>query len=325
MVGSRGTVPSVTAVPSPASIEAVARSSGRPNRVQGDDRWVLAVDVGCQRLSAGLVSATGQTVVRDRVTTPTRGVWSALERLVRRVVAARSGEHDRIGWCGVTCEGPIEQPAGKVSPLSMPALQGFELRERISELTDIDAVLETRGNGRAMAERWFGGHDPDDADHMIVVIASESVDGGVIVDGQVVHGRTGNAGNLAHVLVELDDGLACLCGGSGCLMPYVSTRALEAEINRPLRRAPASIRERTGVMLGRAIATAASSFDSRLALIGGATVAGLGPELTEVVARETAQRAKLSHLQDLRVDTVALGPEGPLLGAAVSALSRARR
>lgn len=294
-------------------------------RFTPDDRWTLAVDVGAQRLSAGLVSTRGQTIVRDRVSTPARAVWPALERLVRRVVAARADEHERIQWCGVTCEGPIDAVAGTVSPPSMESLHGFALRERVSELTDLEAVLETKGNGRAMAERWYGGHDPDDADHMVVVIASESVDGGVIVDGQVVHGRTGNAGNLAHVLVEPEDGLACVCGGMGCLAPYLSTRALEAEINRPLRRAPASIRERTGVMLGRAIATAAAAFDSRLVLIGGATIAALGPEVTEVVSREVSQRAKLSHLANLRVDTVALGPEGPLLGAAVSAMSRARR
>ncbi len=206
----------------------------------------------------------------------------------------------------------------------MPLLQSFELRDRLSELTGLDVVLETRGNGRALAERWQGGHDPHDADHLIVVIASESVDGGVIVDGQVVHGRTGNAGNLAHVIVEPEDGLACLCGSAGCLAPYLSTKSLETEINRPLRRAPPSVVERTGTMLGRAIATAIACFDSRLVLVGGATPAALGPPLLAVTRRELSQRSRLSHLGERRVEPVALGLEGTLLGAAASALGHPR-
>ena len=304
---------------------AAARAPGRRGRPhESADQWVIAVDVGCQRLSAGLVSTQGQVIVRDRVSTPARDVWRALERLVRRVVAARASDQHKVMFCGVTCEGPIDATAGTVSPLTMPAFQGFELRDRLAQVTGLDPVLETRGNGRALAEHWRGGHDVHDADHMFVVIASESVDGGVIVDGQVAHGRTGNAGNVAHVIVEPEDGLDCACGGTGCLAPYVCTRALEAELNRPLRRAPAAIVERTGIMWGRAIATAAASFDTRLFLIGGATPAALGAPLLEAVRREVEQRSKLAHLGSLRVDTVALGLDGPLLGAAAAALAQRR-
>lgn len=283
----------------------------------------MAIDVGTQRLSAGLVSTQGHVIVRDRVATP-RDVWPALERLVRRVVAARPSERSNTMRCGITCEAPLDAAPGRVSPLTMPLLAGFELADRMAQVTGLDVVLETRGNGRALAERWLGGHDPQDAAHLIVVIASESVDGGVIVDGQVVHGRTGNAGNVAHVIVEPEGGLECLCGSSGCLAPYLSTRSLEIEINRPLRRAPASIVERTGAMLGRAIATAVASFDSRLVLIGGATPAALGAPLLSATRRELAQRSRLSHLNDLRVQPVALGLEGTLLGAAAAALGHPR-
>jgi glucokinase len=314
----------MTAVPSSASMAAASRASGRvPRPTDGADPLVMAIDVGAQRLSAGLVSTQGHVIVRDRVATP-RDVWPALERLVRRVVAARPSERSSTLRCGVTCEAPLDAAPGKVSPLTMPLLKGFDLRDRLAELTGLDVVLETRGNGRALAERWQGGHDPRDAAHLIVVIASESVDGGVIVDGQVVHGRTGNAGNLAHVIVEPEDGLECLCGSFGCLAPYLSTRSLEIEINRPLRRAQPSIIERTGVMLGRAIATAVASFDTRLVLIGGATPAALGPPLLDVTRRELAQRSRLSHLSELRVEPVALGLEGTLLGAAASALGHPR-
>ena len=51
----------------------------------------LAIDVGHDRLAAGVVNPEGEVVVRDRVATPQRDVWPALKRLVSRVVAARVG------------------------------------------------------------------------------------------------------------------------------------------------------------------------------------------------------------------------------------------
>ena len=68
----------------------------------------LAIDVGTDRLAAGVVDETGVVVVRDRVATPQRDVWPALHRLVRRVVAARPDDVDPLEVCGVSCEGPID-------------------------------------------------------------------------------------------------------------------------------------------------------------------------------------------------------------------------
>jgi glucokinase len=283
------------------------------------DDWVLAVDVGAERLSAALVGAHGEIILRDRVTTPSRDVWSALERLIRRVVAARPSNLPRPLRCGVTCDGPIDRPAGLVSPLTMPTWDGFDLRDRLHELTGLDVVLETRGNGRALAERWVGGHALPDADNLLVVIASESVDGGIIADGKLVRGRLGNAGNIGHVTVE-PAGLECRCGSRGCLAAYVSSTSLEAETNRPVRRVPEAIIERTGIMIGRAISSVAAAFDTRLALVGGTVPAAFGQPVIEAIEREVHNRSRLSHLDGLRVSAVSLGHGGTLLSAAAAAL-----
>src|SRR5262245_18977653 len=64
----------------------------------------LAIDVGTDRLAAGVVYGSGEVIVRDRVATPPRDVWPALHRLVRRVVAARPDDADALERCGVSCE-----------------------------------------------------------------------------------------------------------------------------------------------------------------------------------------------------------------------------
>ena len=85
--------------------------------------------------------------MRDRVATPPRDVWPALHRLVRRVVAARPDDADPLEVCGVSCEGPIDRDRGTVSPMHLPVWQGFELRERVRDLTGLPTVLGAGGAG----------------------------------------------------------------------------------------------------------------------------------------------------------------------------------
>ena len=81
------------------------------------------------------------------------------------------------------------------------------------------------------------------------------VGGGIVSGGQLLQGRIGNAGHIGHVVVE-PDGPPCICGGKGCLETYRRLTAHRRQHEPPSRRrAPAAIVERTGVMVGRALAS----------------------------------------------------------------------
>ena len=241
-----------------------------------------------------MVDGAGDVVVRDRVATPPRDVWPALHRLVRRVVAARPDDVDVLERCGVSCEGPIDAVKGTVSPLHLRVWESFELRERVGELTGLPTVLGPTAQGRVLAECWKGaGRDIDD---VMVLLLSDAVEAGVICNGRLLHGRLGNAGQLGHVVVE-PDGLPCVCGGTGCLTAYASMSAIEEETNRPLRRAPASVIERTGMMVGRAVASAVAVFDLSLVVLTGAVPAAFGQTLLDAARRELDQRSRLAHVR----------------------------
>lgn len=288
----------------------------------------LAIDVGTERLTAGIVDDLGEVVVRDRVATPPRDVWPALHRLVRRVVAARPADAPPVVACGVSCEGPVDREAGTVSPLHLAVWQRFPLRERVAELTGLPTVIDTSAHARVLAEQWIGA--ARGLTDVMVLVVSNAVEAGVISGGRLLHGRMGNAGALGHLLVE-PDGLTCICGAQGCLTPYVSASTLEEEMNRPLRRAPASIIERTGVMLGRAVASAAAVFDLRTVLLAGFVPSVFGAPLLDAARREVDQRSRLAHLRvgpdrepAVEVDLTVLGNEAPLVGAAALAHAELR-
>ena len=105
---------------------------------------------------------------------------------------------------------------------------------------------------------------------------------------------------------------------------YASSSVLEAEMNRPLRRAPEAVIERTGMMVGRAVAGAAALFDTRLVLVSGTVPATFGTPFLDAVSRELDQRSRIGHLRSLpdrarplvQVGVTALGREAALVGAA---------
>jgi glucokinase len=279
---------------------------------------VLAVVVDPGRLAAGIVSSTGEVLVRDRIGAPGREVWRALDQLVRRVLAARPDDVELPSAVGVSCVGSIDLAAGSVSPASIPAWSGFTLRDHLAELTGLPVHLDTSAGAAATAERWVG--EAVTTPSFAMVLFDQSIESAVVIDGVRLWGAHGNAGSLGHVLVE-PGGLACVCGSVGCLHAYASTAALEAEMNRPLRRATASIVERTGIMIGRALATAAAAFDVTTFFVGGAVVDTFGDDVLAAVRRELTQRSRLPHLAGSQVIELS-GFAQPLTAAAAVALRR---
>lgn len=289
----------------------------------------LAIDIGHDRLGAGVVNARGEVLVRDRVVTPKLEVWPALQRLVRRVLAAAPGD-GAIESVGVACEGPIDITDGTVHPLNIPALQGFALRDHIAELTGATTALATLAQAGVIAERWIGG--ARGTRDVMMLLLGDSVEAGVVSNGRLLGGRRGNAGQIGHMIVE-PGGAPCRCGAAGCLSAYVSGQALSAEINRPLRRTPQAIVERSGAMIGRAIASAAAVFDLRLVLFAGTLPRVFGPELIDAAGAELDRRLRLGHLRSMpdrsrplvQLGVATLGREAALVGAAGISRMRAAR
>ena len=118
-----------------------------------------------------------------------------------------------------------------------------------------------------------------------------------------------------RIIVE-PDGRPCPCGGRGCLEAYCSGSAIEQETGRSPLRAPAAIIERSGLLLGRALASVAAVVDLRLAVVGGTIALSYGEPFFTAANTELAARAKLAFLAGLQVVPSQLGTAAPLIGAA---------
>jgi len=282
---------------------------------------VLAVVVDPGRLAAGIVDGSGEVLVRDRIGTPTREVWRALEQLVLRVLAARPDDIVGPTAVAVSCAGPIDRPAGAVSPSALPAWSGFPIRSHLEELTGLPVVLDSLAGAVAEGEMRYG--DTLATRTFFTLVLDRTIESACVIDGTRLHGAHGNAGSLAHLVVDTGP-QTCSCGATGCLSAFASAASLEAEMNRPLRRATPSIIERTGLMVGRAIASTAAAFDVSTFLLSGSVVDTFGDPMLDTMRRELAARLRLPHLTELHV----IEPSGfvqPLASTAALATSSGLR
>jgi len=261
-------------------------------------------------------------------------LWRTLEVLCDRLLAeARVDPRTGLAGVGCGCGGPMEWPAGRVSPLNIPAWRSFPLRERLQErFPGIPVRLHNDAICMAAGEHWRGAGRGRRS--MLGVVVSTGVGGGLVLDGRLINGATGNAGHIGHVVVD-PGGPFCGCGGRGCLEAIARGPALVAwaqgEGWRP-GQAPVTAKEladdaaqghpvgiaalrRAGEALGIAIASAVQLCDLEVVAIGGG-LAQAGPLLFGPLEESLRTHAALDYARDVPVVAAALGQSAGLIGAA---------
>ena len=276
----------------------------------------LAIDVGGTKLEVACVSGTGRVGPRHRAATPVHDgelMWEVLADLVRRALGDAVEGVDRPVVVGVGSGGPMTSGGELVSPLNIPGWRDFPLRSRLAALTALPVFVDNDAKALALAEGWLGAA-AGERNHLAMVV-STGVGGGIVCDGRLLDGATGNAGHVGHVVVE-PGGRRCGCGARGCLEAEASGTAIAAITGRPAAEAPEEVRVRTGTMVGRAVASIGVALDLRLACVAGSVALGYGETFFAAANDELERCARLSYARGIRIVPAGCRDEGPLIGAA---------
>lgn len=276
-------------------------------------RGYLAVDIGGTKLSVGVVSTTGEVLSHGRALTPQVNVWQALQELITDQVT--NSIVDLIA-CGVGCGGPMAPQGEYVSTLHIPEWRDFPLRAKLQELVQLPVYIDGDAKALVQGEVWCGAVAGQT--DVIGMVVSTGVGGGIISQGKVLDGRSGNAGHIGHVIV-VPDGRLCACGSHGCLEAHASGRSIEAITGKPAAQASAQVIAETGRLVARALVSVGAAVDLRSAVIAGSVALGFGKPFFESVQSELDRSAKIGFVQGFSVCPAGLGPLSPLVGAAAVA------
>ncbi len=284
--------------------------------VPASDMYVLAVDIGGTKMAAGLVDGCGDARWSEQTATPPGGdadeLWDALVSLLSRVP-----EGVVPAACGVGCGGPMGRGGEVVSPLNIPGWRDFPLRSRLADVTGLPTWVDNDAKALALGEGWVG-EAAGRTDYLSMVV-STGIGAGIVLDGRLLDGASGNAGHIGHVIVE-PDGRTCRCGARGCLEAEASGTAIAAATGTSPAAAGRDVVERSGRLVGRAVASVASLLDLQLATVAGSVALGFGRVFFEAAQAELSKRARLTYSAQCRIVPSRLGGLAPLVGAAAVGL-----
>ncbi len=190
--------------------------------------YSIGVDLGGTNLRVAAIGAEGQ--ILDKVSE--QAVFDAGPRqVVNEIVGVIQAVRARIGadglrGVGIGVPGYIDMDAGIViGSANLPGFEGFPVRDEVQERLGTTIILENDANAAALGEMWLGaGRGVKD---LILLTLGTGIGGGIVINGKVLHGFLGMAGEFGHMTV-FPDGNPCGCGNCGCLEKHASATAIAA-------------------------------------------------------------------------------------------------
>jgi predicted NBD/HSP70 family sugar kinase len=309
---------------------------GRPTQrleLNGDSGRVLGLSLLYPALRAVVLDLRGEVLRRESVPLSWRrgssGVLDPLKKLVRTLAR---GER-RLSAVGLALPGQWDAARGvSLQYPRIPAWREIPIRRHLEAWAGVPASLIGYAPAMAVAEQSRG--RPTEPRNLITVEVAENIAMGAIVNGVVLEGASGNAGELGHIPVD-PQGPPCYCGSRGCL----ETRATCSAVTAALRDASyeAAVRrardgdepryrllDRAGRMLGTGLATALNLFNPEVLVLNGRFF-DAGDLVTGPVRAAIERHAVPSTLKRLAIEQSALGPLAAPLGAGLVAIRDAVR
>ncbi len=303
----------------------------------------LGVEINVDYISSCVVDLTGAVRYRSTIVGDNRLL--RLEVVLRRAARAAARICRKADAAGLTVSGLAVAVPGLVDfegvlrrAPNLARLQGIPVAEHIADLLDRPLQwvhCDNEANLAALGERWFGGRD--DLRDFVRVSGEIGVGAGIIIGGELFRGVQGLGGELGHVSVD-PTGVACSCGGRGCLervagqeamleaagLPVSSGTALGSpagSVAELVRRAHAGdsatvlVLERAGTAVGVALSALLNILDLPIVVLGG-LYAELAPWLIGPVTAELNDRVVSHSWSPVEIVVSSLGADAAVRGAA---------
>ncbi|MBQ3710637.1 MAG: ROK family protein [Bacteroidales bacterium] len=190
-----------------------------------NNTYSIGIDIGGTNTDIGLVSADGRCVARKNL--PTRQYFDAdlyVSDICKKITEMMDEQHvDTIDGIGIAA--PMgNYYTGCIDNATNLNFRGVtDLNALVHKHLDIPVTVSNDANAAAYGELVYGG--AKGMKSFITFTLGTGVGSGIVIDGKLVHGKTGNAGELGHAIL-IPSGRLCGCGRKGCLETYTSATGI---------------------------------------------------------------------------------------------------
>lgn len=223
-------------------------------------KLLCGVDLGGTKLSAGLFSEEGRQIdrveINDHVNKDNDAVTASIIGLVQRLQSQNGiGDSDLLG-IGIGVAAHIRFNEGLIITSSnfKTPFKNYPMRERVQAHFDVPVILDNDANAQAYGEFIFGAGRG--RSNVVFLTVSSGIGAGIIIDGKLLRGMTGTAGEIGHTITQFESDQRCTCGNRGCLMAQASGIFFPSMYQKKLEQGKSSVMEvrDTATVDGRTIA-----------------------------------------------------------------------
>lgn len=263
---------------------------------------IAGIDIGGTKIALALADENGQRLSLYRFPTgveqgPHRILNHAITEIGRMVEEANGN----LRGIGVGCGGPLDRQRGLIlSPPNLPDWDEFPIVELLEKRFGVSVVLDNDANAAAMGEHQYGAGLG--LRNLVYFTISTGIGGGVIINGEIVHGVADGAGEVGHMMVQ-PNGPACGCGARGCMEAICSGTSIARRARERLTNAQSSMAIKVSAgheMTAQIVAEAAREGDALAREIWDETIYYLAIGVGNIIS--------------------ALAPEAVILGGGVTAV-----
>lgn len=322
----------------------------------GKKEYVVGVDLGGTKILAGVFNAQLKCLAREKLTTKSeRGSTAVIDRIahcVRDAVDECDLSMDQIKAVGIGSPGSIDAEAGKVIFAGNLGWKDVHLRKELEKHLDLPVFVgnDCKNCILGVHEFEFGGKPRD----MIGIFLGTGIGGGIISNGKIYGGHNGLAGEIGHMVIDID-GPKCTCGNKGCFEALASRTAIfrrikdavkegqktvltemlgpdlaelrSGDLRKALKRGDKLVEqiiEDASFYTGVAVANLLNIFNPELVVIGGGVMEQLADDMLPIILETAKDTAFAGMTRDVEIVASKLGDDAGITGGAVLAYANSK-
>ncbi|WP_423407395.1 ROK family glucokinase [Heyndrickxia sp. MSNUG] len=228
------------------------------------EKWLIGVDLGGTTTKLAFINLYGEILYKWEIPTDVSNDGKNITLHIAKSIDQKLGElgHSKseVIGIGMGAPGPVDLSSGVIfEAVNLGWREPYPLKDLLEVETSLPAVIDNDANCAALGEMWKGAGNG--AKDLVCVTLGTGVGGGVITNGDIVHGISGAAGEIGHITSLAEGGAPCNCGKTGCLETIASATGI-VRIAKEVMDAEPSSGELVAVLKETGLVTAKDVFDS---------------------------------------------------------------
>ncbi|WP_088010972.1 ROK family glucokinase [Gottfriedia acidiceleris] len=200
-------------------------------------KMIVGVDLGGTSIKLALLTNNGEFIDKWEVPTDKSDSGKHIPKTITIAIEQKLKQMNKtkedIAGIGIGAPGSVRLEDGLIFAAVNLGWVNFPLKEILEKESGIPVIVDNDANIAAVGEMWKGAGNG--AKDVVMVTLGTGVGGGVIVNGDVAHGISGSAGEIGHITVQLENGVLCNCGKTGCLETISSATGIARIANEKLQ------------------------------------------------------------------------------------------